>query len=148
MPRSTAAMIGSTCRCSSVAMIAQVTSGRLMQFDVALRDEIGADLGRDLAGAVRVLLGKPDPLHRRMAVRHLAAEQPDPPAADDGEPDVGGLGSHGENLSTSFRGVRVASEPEIQGRILRLLALDSGLAPSARPGMTVREAVLISAAPG
>ena len=29
MPRSTAAMIGSTCRCSSVAMMAQVTSGRL-----------------------------------------------------------------------------------------------------------------------
>jgi len=28
MPRSIAAMIGSTCRCSSVAMIAAVTSGR------------------------------------------------------------------------------------------------------------------------
>ena len=94
MPRSTAAMIGSTCRCSSVAMMAQVTSGPLDQLDMALRDEIGADLGRDVAGAVRILLGKPDPLHRRMAVRHLAAEQPDAAAADDGEPDVCGLRSH------------------------------------------------------
>ena len=58
MPRSAAARIGSTCRCSSVAMMAQVTSGRAQQLDVALRDEIGADLRRDLAGAVRVLLGE------------------------------------------------------------------------------------------
>ena len=64
------------------------------QLDVALRDEIGADLGRDIAGAVRVFLGKPDPFHRRMAVRHLAAEQPDPPAADDRKPDVRSLRSH------------------------------------------------------
>ena len=66
----------------------------LQQLDVALRDEIGADPRRDFAGAVRVLLGKPDPFHRRMAVRHLAAEQPDPAAADDGEPDFCGLRSH------------------------------------------------------
>ena len=33
-PRSTAARIGSTCRCSSVAMIAQVTSGRAQQLAV------------------------------------------------------------------------------------------------------------------
>ena len=62
--------------------------GPLEQLDVALGDEIGADLGRDLAGAVRVLLGDADPLHRRMAVRHLAAEQPDAAAADDREADV------------------------------------------------------------
>src|SRR5262249_10593030 len=60
----------------------------------ALRDEIGADPGRHLAGAVWVLLGKPDPFHRRMAVGHLAAEQPDPATADDGEPDVLGFRSH------------------------------------------------------
>ena len=35
--------------------------GALEQLDVALRDEIGADLRRDFAGAVRVLLGEPDP---------------------------------------------------------------------------------------
>ena len=63
----------------------------LEQFDVALGDEIGADLGRDLAGAVGVLLGEPDPFDRGMAVRDLAAEQPDPAAADDGEPDALGL---------------------------------------------------------
>ena len=50
---------------------------------MALRDEVGADLRRDLAGAVRVLLGEPDPFHRRMAVRDLAAEQSDAAAADD-----------------------------------------------------------------
>ena len=66
----------------------------LQQLDMALRDEIRADPGRDFAGAVRVLLGKPDPLHRRMAVRHLAAEQPDAAAADDGETDFCGLCSH------------------------------------------------------
>ena len=66
----------------------------LEQFDVALRDEIGADLGRDFAGAVGVLFGKPDPLDRRMARRHLAAEQADAAAADDGEADAFGRFLH------------------------------------------------------
>ncbi len=68
--------------------------GPLEQFDVALRHEIGADFRRDLACAVVVLLGKADPFDRGMAVRDLAAEQPDPAAADDGEPDAFGLRSH------------------------------------------------------
>ena len=66
----------------------------LEQFDVALRHEIGADLRRDLACAVGVLLGEPDPFDRGMAVRDLAAEQSDPAAADDGEPDALGLRPH------------------------------------------------------
>ncbi len=60
----------------------------LEQFDVALRDEIGADFGGDFAGAVRVFLGEPDPFDRRMARRHLAAKQADAAAADDGEADA------------------------------------------------------------
>ena len=44
--------------------------------------------GADFAGAVRVLLGEPDPFDRRMARRHLAAEQPDAAAADDREADA------------------------------------------------------------
>ena len=75
-------------------MMAQVTSGRLSSSTWLVGDEVGADLGRDLAGAVRVLLGDADPLHRRMAVRDLAAEQPDAAAADDGEADVLGWRSH------------------------------------------------------
>ena len=75
-------------------MMAQVTSGRAQQLDMALRHEIGADLRRDFAGAVRVLLGEPDPFHRRMAVRDLAAEQPDAAAADDREAELFGLCSH------------------------------------------------------
>src|SRR4029079_19551248 len=67
----------------------------LEQFDMALRDEIGADLRRDVAGAVRVLFGQADPLDRRMAVTQLAAEQADAPPADDREPDIRGLCSHG-----------------------------------------------------
>src|SRR4029450_3599561 len=57
-------------------------------------DEIGADLLRYVEPAVVVLLGDTDPLHRRMARRHLAAEQPDPAGADDGEPDALCLSSH------------------------------------------------------
>ncbi len=66
----------------------------LEQFDVALRDEIGADLGPDFAGAVRILFGEPDPLDRRMTRRHLAAEQADAAAADDGEADALGRLPH------------------------------------------------------
>ena len=122
MPRSTATMIGSTCRCSSVAMMAQVTSGRFKQLDMALRDEIRADPRRDFAGAVRVLLGKPDPLHRGMAVRHLAAEQPDAAAADDGETDFCGLCSHfciaglSPALYRAFRSAIAATVSLVSGR--------------------------------
>ena len=66
----------------------------LEQFDMALRDEVRADPRCDLAGAVRVLFGEPDPFHCRMAVRHLAAEQPDASAADDGNAEFLGLRSH------------------------------------------------------
>ena len=64
------------------------------QLAMALRDEIGLDLGRNLAGAIRVLLGKPNPFHRRMARRHLAAEQADAPAADDRKADAFGVAFH------------------------------------------------------
>src|SRR5207302_8138044 len=57
--------------------------GSLQQFDMALRHEIGADLRRDLAGAVRILLGQPDPFHGRMTVGDLTAKQSDAAAADD-----------------------------------------------------------------
>ncbi len=63
----------------------------LEQFDVALRHEVGVDLRSDLAGAVRVLLGKADPFDRRVARRHFTAEQADPPAADNGKADAFGL---------------------------------------------------------
>ena len=59
----------------------------LEQFDMALRHEVGADFLPDFAGAIRVLFGEADPFDRRMARRHLAAEQPDASAADDGEAD-------------------------------------------------------------
>ncbi len=72
--------------------------GPLEQLDMALRDKIRADFGGDLAGPVRVLLGDADPLHRRMAVRHLTAEQPDAPAADDGEADILRGCPHARNL--------------------------------------------------
>ena len=67
-PRSTAARMGATCRCSSVAMMAAVTSGRLQQLAMVLRDEIRLDLAADLAGPVGVLLGEPDPLAPRDGV--------------------------------------------------------------------------------
>ena len=67
--------------------------GTFEQLAVVLGDEVGADLFRDIKPAVVVLLGDADPLHRRMARRDLAAEQPDPPGADDGEPDALGLAS-------------------------------------------------------
>ena len=57
----------------------------LEQFDMALRHEIRVDLGADFAGAVRVLLRKPDPLYRRMPCRYFAAEQSDATAADNRE---------------------------------------------------------------
>src|SRR5262249_21454647 len=68
--------------------------GSLQQFDVALGHEVGTNFKCDLAGAVRVLLCDADPLHRRMTVRHLAAEQSDAAAADNREADVLGSGSH------------------------------------------------------
>ena len=76
--------------------------GAPQQLDVALRDEIGADLRRHLAGAVRVLLGEADPLHGRMAVRDLAAEQPDATAADDRDAELFCLRSHVFNPARIF----------------------------------------------
>jgi hypothetical protein len=64
------------------------------QLAMALRDKIRVDLGRNLAGAVGVLLGEPDPFHRRMARRHLAAKQADAAAADDGETNAFGVAFH------------------------------------------------------
>ena len=63
----------------------------LEQLAIVLGDEVGADLFRNVKAAVVVLLGDADPLHRRMACRDLAAKQPDPAGADDGEPDALGL---------------------------------------------------------
>src|ERR1019366_10763415 len=60
----------------------------LEQFDVALRHEVGVDFLPHLAGTVWVLLRQPDPFDRRMARHHLAAEQTDAAAADDGEADA------------------------------------------------------------
>ena len=75
-------------------MIAPVTSGRLSNSTWLCVTKSALIFGADFAGAVRVLLGKPDPFDRRMAGRHLAAEQPDAAAADDREPDVGRLRFH------------------------------------------------------
>src|SRR5262245_10787392 len=93
-PRSTAAMIGSTCRCSSVAMMGAGHLRPLEELAMVVGDEIGADLLGNVEPAVVVLLGDADPLHRRVPRRHLAAEQPDAAGADDGEPDAFRLPSH------------------------------------------------------
>ena len=58
------------------------------QLAVVLRDEICLDLAGNLTGPVGILLGEADPLHRRMARRHLAAEEADTTAADDSETDA------------------------------------------------------------
>ena len=71
-------------------MMAQVTSGRAKQFAMTGGDEIGADARADIAAAIMIEFGDADPFHRRMARRHLAAEQPDPAGADDGKPDAFG----------------------------------------------------------
>ena len=75
------------------------------QLDIALRHEVGADFRRHFAGAVRVLLGKPDPLHGRMTVRDLAAEQPDAAAADNREAELFRLRPHAaHSVWTGCRG--------------------------------------------
>ena len=66
----------------------------LEQLAVVLRDEVGADLLRDVEAAIVVLLGDADPFHGGMARRHLAAEQADPAGADDGKPDLLRLKPH------------------------------------------------------
>src|SRR5262249_32614755 len=66
----------------------------LEQLAVILRDEIGADFLGDEEPAVVILLRNPDPLHRRVARRDLAAKQADPAGADDGEPERLCLLSH------------------------------------------------------
>ncbi len=66
----------------------------LEQLAVVLRHEVGADLLGDIEAAVVVLLRDPDPLHRRMARRDLAAKQADPAGANDGKADVCGLPPH------------------------------------------------------
>jgi hypothetical protein len=57
---------------------------------MALRDEICIDLRADLAGAIRILLSKPNPLYRRVPCRYFAAEQSDATAADDRKPNAFG----------------------------------------------------------
>jgi hypothetical protein len=47
-----------------------------------------------------------------MPVRHLAAEQPDAPAADDRKPDVLRFGPHGVNLSAVIPGRAEGANPE------------------------------------
>ena len=64
------------------------------QLAMAGGDEIGADARRDVAAAIVIELGDADPLHRRMARRHLAAEQADAAAADDGKADALGVSFH------------------------------------------------------
>jgi hypothetical protein len=53
-----------------------------------LGDEIGADLLRYLLGPLRPRLGEPDPIDLRMPRGDLAAEEADPPRADDGKADA------------------------------------------------------------
>src|SRR5215469_13573466 len=57
-------------------------------------DEVGADPRGDIAAAIMIELGNPDPLHRGMARRDLAAKQPDAAGADDGKPDAFGVLLH------------------------------------------------------
>src|SRR5580704_7209001 len=57
-------------------------------------DKIGADARGNIAAAIVIELGNADPFHRRMARRHLAAEQADAPRADDGETDALGVLFH------------------------------------------------------
>src|SRR5687768_3629717 len=65
-----------------------VDLGPPQQLAMIGRDELGADrLGHPLA-ALRILLGDADPFDRRMARRHLAAEEADAAGADDGETDA------------------------------------------------------------
>src|SRR5262245_6279512 len=66
-------------------------------------DEIGADLGGNLAGAVGVFLGKPDPLDRRMTGGDLAAEQTDAPAPDNRKPDTFGGRFHRDRPTLLLR---------------------------------------------
>src|SRR5262249_3218763 len=66
----------------------------LEQLAMILGDEVRADLLGDMQAAVIVLLGDADPLHGRMARCDLAAKQPDPAGADDGEPDAFCFPSH------------------------------------------------------
>ena len=76
--------------------------GALEQFDMTLRDEVRADFGCDIAGPIRVLLGKSDPFDSGMPVRDLAAEQPDASAADDRKPEFFRLRSHVFNPARIF----------------------------------------------
>src|ERR1700757_643687 len=66
----------------------------LEQLAMILSDEVGADLLGDVQAAVMVLFGDADPLHGWMARCDLAAKQPDPAGADDGESDAFCLPSH------------------------------------------------------
>ena len=94
-PRSTAQRIGSTCRCSSVEMIAAVTSGRLSKLAVIVGHEVGADLGGDLLGAVRPLFRDADPTDRAMTRSDLAPHEPDAARPNDGQTNLLRLLLHG-----------------------------------------------------
>ena len=94
-PRSTAARIGPTCRCSSVQTITAVTSGPVEQRAVVLGDEVGADLAGHQIGAIGDALRDADPVDLRVAHGHFAAEQAHASGADDGEADaLGGAVPH------------------------------------------------------
>ena len=115
-------MIGSTCRCSSVQMIAAVTSGRLSNSTWLCVTKSALIFGPDFAGAVRVLLGEADPLDRRMARRHLAAEQPDAPAADDCEPDALGRFLHDAAAPAGLMPARFLSFSSAMPEIVSLVS--------------------------
>ena len=83
-------------------MIAQVTSGRRSSSTWLCVTKSAPTFRCDFAGAVRVLLGEADPFHRRMAVRDLAAEQPDAAAADDRDAELFCLRSHVFNPARIF----------------------------------------------
>ena len=61
---------------------------------VVLRDEIDADLFRDIEPAVVIPLGNPDPLHRRMACSDLAAKQSHATRPDNRKADAFRLSLH------------------------------------------------------
>src|SRR5213593_4036590 len=98
-PRSTAARMGSTCRCSSVAMTAAVTSGRLKSSWKSVETNSPHPRG-DLLAPIGARLGDADPTHARVLRGNLAADQADPSRPHDREanPLLCSPGRHGQRL--------------------------------------------------